>query len=88
LLLGASDTEIAITYSEFERSNALLKARHVADALIVLYKATKEQKPITWLGACERSIEKLFLTSSPAELLLIGILNCMKCLGFDFGVAN
>jgi hypothetical protein len=60
LLLGASDTEIAITYSDFERSNALLKAQHVADALIALYEATKEQKPITWLGACERSIEKNF----------------------------
>jgi hypothetical protein len=53
LLLGAQDTEVAETYSEYDREHALKKARCIANALRVLCERTKKNEPCTWQQACE-----------------------------------
>jgi hypothetical protein len=55
LLLGADDIEIASTYSTYDRRRVQLKARHVADAVRIMYENTATQTPITWLGCCEQA---------------------------------
>jgi hypothetical protein len=55
LLLGADDPEIATTYSAYDRRRVQLKARHVADAIRIMYENTETQTPITWLACCEQA---------------------------------
>ena len=55
LLLGADDPEITSTYSDYDRRRVQLKARHVADAIRIMYEKTETQTPITWLACCEQA---------------------------------
>ncbi len=52
---GADDPEVAITYSTYDRCRVQLKARHVADAIRIMYENTEMQRPITWLACCEQA---------------------------------
>jgi hypothetical protein len=55
LLLGAEDAEVASTYSAYDCKRVLLKARHVADAIRIMYEKTETRTPITWLACCEQA---------------------------------
>jgi hypothetical protein len=57
LLLGAEDPEVAATYTQKDKEYVLEKARHVADAVRILFTMTLENTPITWLECCEKAAE-------------------------------
>jgi hypothetical protein len=55
LLLGASDKEVAQTYSEYDRKHVMEKASFLLAAVLALYQKTSDNVPFSWEKACKVS---------------------------------
>ena len=58
LLLGSEDSEIALSFSPYEKQHVYRKAIHVADALKYLVHYAGCDEAITWIQCCELAVDK------------------------------